>query len=183
MSAFFGFISFASLMLFFIGIIKPEAVIRWGEKRDRKTAIKYFGTAFLLSFIIAFVFKTGSPSKAEDSKYPYHFVKSQDQRTGEWKDTMDLYYCSDPINLNQLKEFCAYKKAGFSSDGTYYLVIFNNETNAVFPKDPFGAHYSLEEPVLKNIRAFYVFRKPNGVSTLQYYEKNKLESKVQEEKI
>lgn len=183
MQDFFGFLLFVSIALLITGLIKPEIVIRWGQKKDRQEVGKYFGTSTMVSFFLIAIFNSGSPSRVEDNKFPYKFVKSQDQQTGRWKDTMDLYYCSDPIDPAQLKKFCSYKKDGFSSDGTYYLVIFNDEKNVVFPKDPFGAEYGMQEDVLKNIKAFYFFRKPNGVSKLSYYEKNKLESKAQEEKI
>ncbi len=183
MADFFGLLLFISIALLITGLIKPELIIRWGEKKDRKEVFKYFGTSAIISFFLIAAFDSGSPSKVDDNKYPYKFVKTQDQQTGAWNDTMDLYYYSEQIDLNKLKEFCKYKKDNFSSNGTYYLVIFDNEINAAFPQNPFGAGYGLEEGKMKHIRAFYTYRKPNGFSTLDYYEKNKWESKVQEEKI
>jgi len=176
MSAFFAFISFVSLIFLIGGLIKPELFIRWGEKRNRKEVLKYFGSALIISFILSIISISGSPSKAEDYKYPYHFVDSKDQLSGKgkWKDTMDLYYCTEPIDLAQLKEFCKYKRDKFSSEGTYYLVIFDEKENAVFPKDLLGAGFALEEGVSKHIKAHYTYRKWNGYSKLSYSEGGKL---------
>ncbi|MFA5518826.1 MAG: hypothetical protein WDA74_06165 [Spirochaetota bacterium] len=171
MSTLFGFLCFISFVLFFIGLIKPSIVIRWGDNRGRKEVIKYYVSAFILTFIFAVSFHSGAPSRAFDSQFPYKFVDTKNKKLSIWTDTMDLYFCTEPIDTNQLKEFCKIKKDTFSTDGTYYLVIFDAKENAVFPKAPFGGMYGAaeDEEASKHIKAIYVFKKMNGFSELRFY--------------
>jgi len=179
MAFLFGFLFFVALMMLLTGLVKPELVIKWGEKKDKKEVLKYYGTATLVLLILTSCFETSLPTASESSKYPYHFVKSDVETVGPWTNTKDLYYCSDPIDVNLLKEFCKYKKATTRSEAFYFVVIFDNEKNTVSSKSKFNGGYADEPEVAKHIRAFYVYNAMNGFSELNYYEKNSWESMPQ----
>jgi hypothetical protein len=127
-------------------------------------------------------------SKKVENKtsYPYKFVKSKDEQIGKPNvvgsrvDKMDLYAYSGKFNMADLIKFCQEQKKNFSSNAIYYLVIFDNATNATFPSDPFSSAYGIEETPQKHIRAYYEFNNLNGYSVLNYYDKNKWESRPKE---
>lgn len=173
MAFLFGFLFFVALIILLVGLIKPELVIKWGEKKGRKEVLKYYGAATLVFLILSSCLDSSTPISSEDAKYPYHFVDSKTEKSGDWKNTMDLYYCSEPIDVKQLQEFCKYKKNTTKSKAFYFVVIFNNEKNAAFPKSPFNGQYGDEPEVLEHIRAYYVYNTLNGFSELQYYQKGK----------
>lgn len=41
-----------SIILFIIGMIKPSIIVRWGQVRERKQVVKYYGTGTLVIFIL-----------------------------------------------------------------------------------------------------------------------------------
>ena len=41
MQDFFGFMWLGSIIVFIVGLIKPDIVIRWGEKRTRKKVMLF----------------------------------------------------------------------------------------------------------------------------------------------
>ncbi len=122
-------------------------------------------------------------TEEQEVSYQYEFIESKTETTGSNTNRMDLYAFSGEIDLMNLKEFLKEKKQGFNNGTFYYVVIFDNQANAIFPQDSFTAAYGLEEEPQKHIRAFYTYNKLNGYSKLDYYEENKWESVAQTEDI
>ena len=52
MSNFIIILFFLCLICLMIGFIRPELVIRWGEKRDRKRVLIYYGIGLILIFVL-----------------------------------------------------------------------------------------------------------------------------------
>jgi len=107
----------------------------------------------------------------------FEFIKSKTE-ADENKNKMDLYTYNGEFNLDKLKTICKEKKEEFGNGNTglfYYLVVFNNKDNAVFPQDPFTASYGIEEVPQKHIKAMYEYNRKNGYSKLDYYDSNKWE--------
>ncbi|MBN1532118.1 MAG: hypothetical protein JXA20_05610 [Spirochaetes bacterium] len=130
-----------------------------------------------LSFILACSSQSGS------NNYPYKFVNSKIEDVGNNNNKMDLFAFSGKIDVTNLKDFCKTKKNNFKSGTFYFVVIFDDSKNAVFPNSPFTADYGIEEAPQKHIRAYYVYNRVNGYSKLDYYEKNKWESSAISEDI
>ncbi|UOG51333.1 hypothetical protein [Leptospira noguchii] len=71
MSEFIGILLFASIIVTFLGLIKPSLVIRWNAEKNRKTVFKYFGV-LAITFIVAYALTkedgTSSSSNTESEK-------------------------------------------------------------------------------------------------------------------
>ena len=52
MSTLFGLLSFVAFVGLFIGLFKPNLVVRWGEKRTRGKVFLYYGISFLIFAMI-----------------------------------------------------------------------------------------------------------------------------------
>ena len=108
--------------------------------------------------------------------YPYKFMDSKTETLGNNKNRMELYSYSGELNIDSLKMFCKEHKDKFLSGTFYFLVIFDNVENVIFPTNPFTAEYGIDEEPQKHIKALYTFNRLNGYSKLDYYENNKWES-------
>jgi hypothetical protein len=121
------------------------------------------------------LFACSSPGeKTTKVVIPYQFVDHRRETEDGLFNQMDLYAYSKELNIDTLTAFCRMKKESFTDTrGTfYYVVIFNDPSNAVFPKNPFTAHYGLDEDgAMKNIRAMYEYNRFNGYSKLTIFEK------------
>ncbi len=96
---------------------------------------------------------------------------------------MDLYAYAGDLDLSNLIAFCQERKEESPAEAFYYIVIFDDSANAVFPTAPFTAEYGSDEEASKHIRAIYVYNKKNGFSELRHYERNMWESVANTEKV
>jgi len=124
-----------------------------------------------------------SSAKSENDN-SYKFIKTKFEIiTSTNIHKMDLYTYINKFDINSLKKLCKIKKSQFTSGVFYFLVVFDNEENATFPKYPFTADFALEKEVQKHIKAIYTYNRLNGYSKLYYYKKNSYESSPQLEQI
>ena len=133
--------------------------------------------------------QTQSTKTAFQSKQisKYKFINTKTETTGhgnkmDWN-KMDLYTYSGKFDLAALKTLCKKQKEEFTSGMFYFLVVFDNEKNAVFPKDPFTAQFGAEKTASKHIKALYTYNSLNGYSKLVFYNTNSWESLSNMEKI
>jgi len=134
--------------------------------------------------IIVFVVSSCLPeTKKEKVEFPYKLIDSKMEVAGNNVNKMDLFITIRDLSVDTLKIFCKEHKKNFSSGTFYYLVVFDEEENALFPSSPFTSEYGLDEQAQKHIRAIYTFNRINGYSELNFYSKNKWESTAQSEKI
>jgi hypothetical protein len=129
--------------------------------------------------------KKSEPELVQDksSSQQYKFIDSKTEKSGKIESIMDLYSFSEEINLDDLKNFLKEKKDNFTGGDFYYLVIFNDQSNAKFPDSPFSSQYGIEEDKQKTIKAMYTYNKLNGYSKLTYYKENMWESEPNTEEI
>ena len=109
----------------------------------------------------------------------FKLVKVKTERNNK----MELYVPKGKINNDALKELCQKKKSEFSDGIFLYIVIFDNEKNAIFPKTPFTAEYGMEEKALRHIKAFFTYNSDNNFTELKTYEKNRWQSVAVEESL
>ena len=114
-------------------------------------------------------------AKPEVRKWPYQFVATKTERDG-LRDVMDLYSFSGKFDMMELEAFCRERKERSPAKAFYYVVIFDDPTNAVFPNNPFTATFN-EEREAKHVRAIYCYNRLNGFSELDVYELNSWESR------
>ena len=110
------------------------------------------------------------PPQAE-KKWPYLFVETKTEQTAH-RNVMDIYAFAGDIDAANLKAFCQERKEKSPAKVFYYVIIFDNASNAKFPSTPFTAGYGDEEGSLKHIRAIYCYNKLNGYSELRYHSQN-----------
>lgn len=129
--------------------------------------------------------KQSEPELVQDKSpsQQYKFIDSKTEKSGKIESIMDLYSFSEEIKLDDLKDFLKEKKDSFTRGDFYYLVIFNDPSNAKFPDSPFSSQYGIEEEKQKNIKAIYTYNKLNGYSELTYYKENMWESEPNTEEI
>jgi hypothetical protein len=129
--------------------------------------------------------KQSEPELVQDKSpsQQYKFIDSKTEKSGKIESIMDLYSFSEEINLDDLKNFLKEKKDDFTGRDFYYLVIFNDPSNAKFPDSPFSSQYGIEEEKQKNIKAIYTYNKLNRYSELTYYKENMWESEPNTEDI
>lgn len=124
-----------------------------------------------------------NPDNQPDNNLPkYQFVNSKTE-SDENHNKMDMYTYSGDFDIDNLKTLAQENKAKFNSGTFYYLVVFDNKDNAVFPQDPFTAEYGIEEGPQKHIKAIYTYNKNNGFSEIDYYDTNRWESVAKTVKI
>jgi hypothetical protein len=109
----------------------------------------------------------------------YSFIKAGNQKAGVFTNTMELYYLTDELNIDNLKAFCTSKKNSFKTEGFLYVVFFDDAQKANFPTTPFTAGYALDDDLMKHIKAMYIFNPVNNYSKLEYYNLNMYESVMQ----
>jgi hypothetical protein len=106
-------------------------------------------------------------------EYPFEFVDTKSESIGN---KMDLYAPLDKLNLQMLKALCKEQKESWQRPGFYFLVVFDNKENAVFPRNPFTAWYGVDETPQKHIIALFEYNASNGYSNLTVYSENMWES-------
>ena len=72
---------FVCLIALIIGIIKPQAVVRWGseEKRNRKSVLKFYGIGVVAMFILFGVTSEGT-KKTEEAKTEAKPAKAEQKK-------------------------------------------------------------------------------------------------------
>ena len=111
--------------------------------------------------------------------YPYEFVNSKTEKTGNNINKMDLYAIKDIVQIDTLKMFCQKQKRDWKNGAFYFVVFFDDKSNAVFPNNPLTALHN-EEKALRHIKAVYTYNRINGYSKLNIYKRNAWESVAQE---
>lgn len=117
-----------------------------------------------------------------ETKTPYQFVASKTETFGQ-RNTMELYAFSGTFDIAELRKFCSENKNKSPAKAFFYVVIFDNASNARFPSSPFTAEYGSEENVKRHIRAIYIYNKMNGFSELSYHADNIWDNKPARETI
>lgn len=138
------------------------------------------GIAFVIAAIMVSLNlgpKTPDPTPvATATAYPYPFHKRGKDNSSP-PNVMDFYTFSEPIDLEQLKAFCADRKRSAPGEAFYYVVLVDDPKNAVFPTIPYTARWGMDLKPLKHIRAIYEYNKVNGYSKLEFYGKNAADSR------
>lgn len=111
------------------------------------------------------------------------FIGGKYEKVGNNVNSMALAAEFAILDLEYLKDLCKEIKEDVDEGLFYFLVVFDYEENAVFPKTPLTALYGDEEEPQKHIKAIYQYNRINGYSVLTTYEKNKWESVAVEYKI
>lgn len=110
------------------------------------------------------------------TEFPYKFIETKkEERQDNSYNEMLLYTCGEKPDVENLKLFCAQKKAEFTDGTFHFIVFFDNKENAKFPNNPVTALF-MEDEDLKHIKAVYTLNNENGYSKLDFYEKNNFES-------
>lgn len=114
-------------------------------------------------------------------KFSYGFIKSKIENDYGTKNKMELYYFTGDMLIDTVKMICKKKKHQWNSEGSFYIVFFDNKKYAIFPRNPFSALYGglmddLDNTCLKHIRGYYEYKVQNGYSKLSLYADNAYES-------
>lgn len=121
-----------------IGLIKPSLVIRWGEKRDRKTLLKQYGLAFFILIII--VVFTAPPDPYENTDLNITISNPADLNFVTNTDKISL---AGNITIPTAKLLINDKKVKISEDGTFVASIDLQEGENTF--NIVATHYSKED--------------------------------------
>ena len=103
------------------------------------------------------------------------YFKRLETKNEENGNSMSLYVINDTFNLIALKDICYELKENYGPGTFDYIVVFDFEENATFPKNPFTAKYGMDEEPQKHIKAIYEFNNQNGYSKLQVWDSNSWE--------
>ena len=118
---------------------------------------------FFLSYMIG---RTPTPTSIESSSN-YEFVKGANDRDGNF---MQLYSVDGSADLKEFRDLCVtFRKEHSSQEKLQFLVLFDEEKNAAFPKDLYSARYEDEIEKKTHIKAFYIFNPIDKFSELTTY--------------
>jgi len=114
--------------------------------------------------------------EAKEGKPYFRYISwKKDPKNPE--DIMHLYWSDKkPLKTKELIELCKEFRDRNAGKRFSYLVVFDSETHAVYPRNPFTAFYGLDWDTLKHIRAYYEYNRTNGYSELTTYDNNAYES-------
>lgn len=111
------------------------------------------------------------------------FLKERIDTFTNKTDEIQLFLLDDTVDLNELVLFCKEVKQQKLHGAMFHVfVFFDNENYAEFPKNPITAGYTPdgESEVMKHIKAVYMYNQVNQYSKLSLYDKNALESLLEE---
>ena len=149
---------------------------------------------FYILIIILVVLASRECNKLEDEvieqnekEHPDYNVKgvpikaTKVKTIGDDNERMILYAYSDTISTKDAVAWCEELKRTSSKAATTHHVLFDEAKNAIPPTVPMFHVYGTEENRKRHIRAYYVYRKYNGLneSYLILYETNMWESTSQ----
>lgn len=117
-------------------------------------------------FLFYIVGRTPTPTPVVSSSN-CKFVKSGTDLDGNF---MQLYSTDSPASLQEFRNLCVtFRKERASQEKLQFLVLFDDEKSAIFPKDLYSTKYGDEIETAKHIKAFYTFNPLDSFSELITY--------------
>lgn len=112
------------------------------------------------------------------------YLKSRREfRSDNQENVIHLYECGKYPDVLEIIDMCKRETTGKPEEYFFYLVFFDDKTNAGFSAHPATAYYGLEEGYLSHIKAIYEANRINGYSMLNFYESNAFNSPAQQIRI
>jgi hypothetical protein len=118
---------------------------------------------------------TTDEARQDDSKtnnFGFLKIDSKYESTKGGANRIDLYTPQDRPTPGSLEDLCKSQKKDVAVVGFYYLVVFDQRENAVFPNNPFTSLYGVDEEPQKHIIAIFTYNTVNGFSQLSTYKPN-----------
>ena len=111
------------------------------------------------------------------NRYDYIDTKTQ---IGIDDAVIDIFSFSGEFDLKYLESFCRDRRSKPSVKGFYWIVIFDDASNAVFPTGIIHTEYLDEPDVRLHIRAIYCWNRVNKYSLLSVYDRSSPKGKTTE---
>lgn len=123
---------------------------------------------------VSMLVPTKNPEPEPDIANKLIKCKFIDLKMDKDRNTMRLFSVvgSEP-DFDEFRKLCLrYKSENRHDDHPSFVVLFDEEANAVFPSNPFTAQYGIDENAMRHIKAFYDFNPVNDFSELQTFTEN-----------
>lgn len=148
---------------------------------------KLLGSMIALMLFVAFVGcgkksassveETADLVESDTVDHGFELIDSKTEFTGNLRNRMDLYFPTRKVDQGHLEDLCKVNKRNIEVTGFYYLVVFDQKKNAVFPNNPLTAMYGIDEESQKHIIAVYTHNANNKYSKITTYAPNMWEGK------